>query len=132
MADIAHAVRAREHEFALELYSIEQAIQETTRHAAPRGRPIILADTQDNPGGGGNADTMARILGDAMGKSLGQRVILVAPDGDVQNRVIFTAQDLSQGELAEASNRLNRRSASLRWRSTSARIRNWISRREWT
>jgi microcystin degradation protein MlrC len=61
VADIAHAVRAREHEFALELYSIEQAIQETTRHAAPRGRPIILADTQDNPGGGGNADTMSLI-----------------------------------------------------------------------
>jgi microcystin degradation protein MlrC len=43
------------------LYSIEQAILETTRYAAPRGRPIILADTQDNPGGGGNADTMSLI-----------------------------------------------------------------------
>ncbi|MFS9670032.1 HrcA family transcriptional regulator, partial [Klebsiella pneumoniae] len=33
---------------------------------------------------------------------LGERrvlVILVSPDGDVQNRVIFTAQDLSQAEL---------------------------------
>ena len=41
---------------------------------------------------------------------LGERrvlVIMVAPDGDVQNRVVFTAQDLSQSELAEASNRLN-------------------------
>ena len=41
---------------------------------------------------------------------LGERrvlVILVSPDGDVQNRVIFTAQDYSQAELAEASNRLN-------------------------
>ena len=61
MADIAREVRAREHEFALELYSIEQAILVTTRHAAPRGRPLILADTQDNPGGGGNADTMSLI-----------------------------------------------------------------------
>jgi heat-inducible transcriptional repressor len=34
-------------------------------------------------------------------------VILVAPDGDVQNRVIVTAQDYSQAELGEASNRLN-------------------------
>jgi microcystin degradation protein MlrC len=51
-------VRSREQEFALELYSIEQAILETTRHAASRGRPIILADTQDNPGAGGHADTM--------------------------------------------------------------------------
>ena len=58
VASIAREVRAREHEFALELYSIDQAILETTRHAAPRGRPIILADTQDNPGAGGHADTM--------------------------------------------------------------------------
>ncbi|MGE5451105.1 MAG: heat-inducible transcriptional repressor HrcA [Acidobacteriota bacterium] len=34
-------------------------------------------------------------------------VILVAPDGDVQNRVIFTAQDFSQSQLVEASNILN-------------------------
>ena len=34
-------------------------------------------------------------------------VILVAPDGDVQNRVIFTAQDFSQAQLVEASNILN-------------------------
>lgn len=34
-------------------------------------------------------------------------VILVSPDGDVQNRVIVTAQDHSQSELAEAANRLN-------------------------
>lgn len=61
VATIARAVRAREHEFALELYSIEQAIAETTRYAARRGRPVILADTQDNPGGGGNADTMSLI-----------------------------------------------------------------------
>ncbi|HET8693276.1 MAG TPA: heat-inducible transcriptional repressor HrcA, partial [Aquabacterium sp.] len=35
-------------------------------------------------------------------------VILVAPDGDVQNRVIFTAQDFTQSQLVEASNILNR------------------------
>jgi len=61
VANIAREVRAREREFALELYSVEQAIVETTKHAAPRGRPLILADTQDNPGGGGNADTMSLI-----------------------------------------------------------------------
>ncbi len=31
-------------------------------------------------------------------------VILVAPDGDVQNRVIFTAKDFTQAQLLEASN----------------------------
>jgi len=34
-------------------------------------------------------------------------VILVAPDGDVQNRVIFTSEDYSQSQLIEASNILN-------------------------
>ena len=41
---------------------------------------------------------------------LGERrvlVILVAPDGDVQNRVILTARDHTQAELVEAANYLN-------------------------
>ncbi len=47
---------------------------------------------------------------------LGERrvlVILVAPDGDVQNRVIFTARDYSHGELVEATNYLNMHYAGL-------------------
>ena len=34
-------------------------------------------------------------------------VIIVSPDGDVQNRVIFTEQDYSQTQLVEAANILN-------------------------
>ncbi len=34
-------------------------------------------------------------------------VIIVSPDGDVQNRVIFTVRDYTQGELIEATNFLN-------------------------
>jgi len=40
-------------------------------------------------------------------------VILVAPDGDVQNRVIFTARDYQQSELIEATNFLNAHYAGL-------------------
>jgi len=40
-------------------------------------------------------------------------VILVAPDGDVQNRVIFTAQDYTQSQLLEASNYLTAHYAGL-------------------
>jgi heat-inducible transcriptional repressor len=57
---------------------------------------------------------------------LGERrvlVILVSPDGDVQNRVIFTAQDLTQGELAEASNRLNTHYAGLTLEGVRERLR---------
>ena len=40
-------------------------------------------------------------------------VILVAPDGDVQNRVIFTAQDYTSAQLLEASNYLTAHYAGL-------------------
>jgi heat-inducible transcriptional repressor len=47
---------------------------------------------------------------------LGERrvlVILVTPDGDVQNRVLFTARDHDQAELVEATNFLNAHYAGL-------------------
>jgi microcystin degradation protein MlrC len=50
---------AAEPEFALELESIESAVAAARAHAD--ARPLILADTQDNPGAGGNADTMTLI-----------------------------------------------------------------------
>src|SRR5207244_8215593 len=34
-------------------------------------------------------------------------VIIVSPDGDVQNRVVFTAADYTQTQLIEAANFLN-------------------------
>jgi heat-inducible transcriptional repressor len=40
-------------------------------------------------------------------------LILVAPDGDVQNRVIVTARDYTQAELVEAANFLNAHYAGL-------------------
>ena len=55
--DLARQVAAQESGFALEIYSISAALRETTRTPQMRGRPVILADTQDNPGGGGTADT---------------------------------------------------------------------------
>ncbi|MDN3545205.1 MAG: heat-inducible transcriptional repressor HrcA [Roseateles asaccharophilus] len=60
---------------------------------------------------------------------LGERrvlVIMVAPDGDVQNRVIFTAQDLSQAELAEASNRLNAHYAGLSLESVREKLKSEV------
>jgi heat-inducible transcriptional repressor len=60
---------------------------------------------------------------------LGERrvlVILVSPDGDVQNRVVFTPQDLSQSELAEASNRLNAGYAGLTLEAVRERLRHEV------
>jgi microcystin degradation protein MlrC len=50
------AVLAEEAGFGLELASVAEAVELARREGAP-GRPLILADTQDNPGAGGNADT---------------------------------------------------------------------------
>ena len=55
--ELQAAVLARESEFALELISIDEAIA-AARVAPSKSRgPLVLADTQDNPGAGGNADT---------------------------------------------------------------------------
>jgi heat-inducible transcriptional repressor len=50
-------------------------------------------------------------------------VILVAPDGDVQNRVIFTVRDYSQSELVEATNFLNAHYAGLSIDEVRARLK---------
>jgi heat-inducible transcriptional repressor len=60
---------------------------------------------------------------------LGERrvlVILVAPDGDVQNRVIFTARDYTQSELVEATNYLNMHYAGLSIEEVRERLKNEI------
>ena len=65
---LSHAARTlmgatleRESEFALDLIDVGQATRLARDADIPRGRPVILADTQDNPGAGGNADTMSLV-----------------------------------------------------------------------
>ena len=53
-------------------------------------------------------------------------VILVALDGDVQNRVIFTARDYQQAELVEASNFLNAHYAGLTIEEVRKRLKTEI------
>jgi heat-inducible transcriptional repressor len=50
-------------------------------------------------------------------------VILVSPEGDVQNRVIFTAQDYTQPQLVEASNFLTAHYAGLTIEEVRERLR---------
>jgi heat-inducible transcriptional repressor len=60
---------------------------------------------------------------------LGERrvlVILVTPDGDVQNRVIFTAKDHSPAELLEATNHLNAHYTGLSLDEVHQRLRSEI------
>jgi microcystin degradation protein MlrC len=59
--DVAAKVADRESDFALEIYLLEQMLSEIGKSRTERGRPIVIADTQDNPGAGGNADTTSLI-----------------------------------------------------------------------
>lgn len=54
---LASRVRAFEPDFAPQIHSIEATLRLLARTSHVAGRPIVLADTQDNPGGGGTADT---------------------------------------------------------------------------
>jgi microcystin degradation protein MlrC len=58
---LAGEVARREREFALDVLDVPTAIATLRRIEPRRGTPIILADTQDNPGGGGTADTTTLI-----------------------------------------------------------------------
>ncbi|HXP76646.1 MAG TPA: M81 family metallopeptidase [Stellaceae bacterium] len=50
------AISAREGEFAGTIYDADAGVAEALRR--PAGKPIVLADTQDNPGAGGSSDTV--------------------------------------------------------------------------
>jgi microcystin degradation protein MlrC len=60
VARAVEALRGRvadaEKDFALELHLPEDAVARARARGEP-GRPVVLADTQDNPGAGGNGDT---------------------------------------------------------------------------
>jgi microcystin degradation protein MlrC len=50
-------VATREAEFTQELLPSSAAVAEAKRRIAAASGPIVIADTQDNPGGGGHGDT---------------------------------------------------------------------------
>ncbi|HYE07331.1 MAG TPA: M81 family metallopeptidase [Planctomycetota bacterium] len=51
-------VIAQESAFAGRLYDADEAVRAAVARSEGAGRPVVLADTQDNPGAGGNADTV--------------------------------------------------------------------------
>jgi heat-inducible transcriptional repressor len=55
-------------------------------------------------------------------------VIIVSPDGDVQNRVIFTEADYSQSELIEAANFLNAHYAGMAIEQVRERLKHEVDK----
>ncbi|WP_270938075.1 M81 family metallopeptidase [Falsiroseomonas oryzae] len=68
-------VKAREHDFAQPIMPANEAVAEAIRLSRGASRPVVIADTQDNPGGGGHGDTtglLAELLAQrAEGAALG-------------------------------------------------------------
>jgi microcystin degradation protein MlrC len=55
-AALANAIADAEGEFSMELFEPDAAVARAMQRGEP-GAPVVLADTQDNPGAGGNGDT---------------------------------------------------------------------------
>ncbi len=53
---LTEAISSREPEFAGTIYEADAGVAEALRR--PAGKPVVLADTQDNPGAGGSSDTV--------------------------------------------------------------------------
>jgi microcystin degradation protein MlrC len=54
---LAGSVLAVENRFAGKLYTPDEAVLHAMEISRQAGKPVIIADTQDNPGAGGNSDT---------------------------------------------------------------------------
>ena len=75
---IANEIERRESEFEGVLYSPDDGVRRAIEIARDASRPVVIADTQDNPGAGGDSDTtgMLRALvgNDAPQAALGMLV----------------------------------------------------------
>ena len=54
---VTRQIIAREADWAVPLLSPEEAVRKAMAMAIHASRPVVIADTQDNPGGGGDSDT---------------------------------------------------------------------------
>lgn len=58
---LAELVVSREASFAGRLFGPDEAVAEAMRLSQGQSRPVVIADTQDNPGAGSNSDTMGML-----------------------------------------------------------------------
>ncbi|MBO4122838.1 M81 family metallopeptidase [Cupriavidus gilardii] len=57
VAALTDAVVAREADWAVPFLTPDEAVQEAMRLSQQASRPVVIADTQDNPGAGGDSNT---------------------------------------------------------------------------
>jgi microcystin degradation protein MlrC len=75
--DFLSFLATREAEFTQELLPSGAAVTEAKRRIATASGPIIIADTQDNPGGGGHGDTTELLAELVRQKARGALVCLI-------------------------------------------------------
>ncbi len=56
-AELARLVESHESHFDAPVYPADEAVKRAISLAAKATRPVVIADTQDNPGAGGDSDT---------------------------------------------------------------------------
>ena len=95
--ELADAIEAAEPAFALELLTPDEAVRRAMRIGRP-GRPVVLADTQDNPGAGGNGDTTG-LLAALLRQQAGDAVLGLLYDPPSARR----AHEAGQGATLEFS-----------------------------
>jgi microcystin degradation protein MlrC len=77
--DLLADIERREADFKGRLYGVAEAVSEAIRLSAAASGPIILADSQDNPGGGGSGDT-TEILRELVAKDVQRALVGVIND----------------------------------------------------
>ena len=77
--DLLAELERREPEFKGRLYPVEEAVSEAIRLSQGAAGPVILADSQDNPGGGGSGDT-TEILRELVRRNAPQALLGVIND----------------------------------------------------
>ncbi|CAN7522822.1 M81 family metallopeptidase [Bosea sp. LjRoot90] len=74
-------LNARENDFRPDAIPGAAAVAEALKTAKDAHRPVILADTQDNPGGGGHCDTTG-LLAELVGQGAQGAVVCLINDAD--------------------------------------------------
>lgn len=74
---LAEEIAGREAEFAGHLYEPDEAVQRAQELAARARRPVVLVDTQDNPGAGANSDTVGLLEALIRNRATGAVVAMV-------------------------------------------------------
>jgi len=109
--EVARFVAMKESEFAVPVLSPADAVSRAMSIAAGADRPVIIADTQDNPGAGGSADTTGLLFALVEGQpGLVRFTMLDAPaiDDELVQRLLTLISEFSVMATAHLDNGVRR------------------------